>query len=121
MNKGNLLLVVFTLNFLAVPLMAQEPVPGNISSPSPVLGRETVGTAAQSTVVVINGQPEPSKKKLVPTISAEQLRGKKNFVYALADIIWENILLLGVMFAGILIIFALYSREEEESSLEVSE
>ncbi len=85
-------------------------------TPQPTVRRVSVAESAESTVQVVDKRPSPTSK-LVPTIPPEQLRGRKNFIYALADIIWENILLIGVFLIGILIVYSLYAKQEEQSTL----
>ncbi|MBI5224493.1 hypothetical protein HY989_01345 [Candidatus Micrarchaeota archaeon] len=57
-----------------------------------------------------------STKKLIPSVSPEQFRGKKNIFLALLDILWDNSLMIGVFLVGILILYGLYHKDEEDSS-----
>ncbi|MEK6953440.1 MAG: hypothetical protein AABX01_00410 [Candidatus Micrarchaeota archaeon] len=80
---------------------------------------QVVANVPNPTVIYATIAPT-EKGRLIPTISPGQLRGRQNFVYALGDILWENKLLLGVFIAGILILYAVYSKQDEESDLEYS-
>ncbi len=87
---------------------------GYVPTPTPIgIRSNQTGKAMKPTVVILN-TPTP-QQNLIPSVSDEQMRGRKNIIYALAEIIWENRLLLGVFIIGILVIYSLYAREESES------
>ncbi|MFH0972366.1 MAG: hypothetical protein V1835_07445 [Candidatus Micrarchaeota archaeon] len=69
---------------------------------------------ADPTVVVIE-TPSVQPRRIIPTVSSEQMRGKKNIFYALGDVLWENGLLIGGFMVGMLVLYALYHKDEEES------
>lgn len=72
-----------------------------------------IADGANPTIRVIIASAQPSKK-IIPKVSEEQLRGRKNFLIALMDLIWDNGIIIGLFLIGMLVMYALYNREEEE-------
>ncbi|MFH1750160.1 MAG: hypothetical protein ABH863_00620 [Candidatus Micrarchaeota archaeon] len=91
-----------------------KPVP---TEEQPIVRARPSIKAPSPTILVVTAIPTPSRG-LIPTISPDQLRGRKNFLYALGDILWENKMLLGIFVVGMLILYALYNRQEEQSGME---
>lgn len=88
-----------------------------VLTPPPVFMPKKVAVANVAPTVIVNIKKSQEPGRLIPTIPPEQLKGRKNVLYALGDILWENSAIIGVALIGVLVIYALYARQEEESTI----
>ncbi|HLC48375.1 MAG TPA: hypothetical protein VJI13_04845 [Candidatus Norongarragalinales archaeon] len=93
---------------------------GVIPSPKPAVKTFNINKAAPDPTFIAATLPPRPSSMLIPTVPPEQLKGRKNILFALGDLMWENGLLIGVFIVGMLVVYALYSRQEEQSSYEYS-
>lgn len=98
-------------NVIKVEFGKPTPTIGNVF----VIENKINAPAPEPTVIVV-WKATPSAGRVIPTVSPDQLNGKKNIVSALMEILWENGLIIGAFFVIVLIIYGLYHKDDEESN-----
>ncbi|MFH1442438.1 MAG: hypothetical protein ABIG96_00230 [Candidatus Micrarchaeota archaeon] len=99
------------VNVIKVEFGKPTPTIGNI-----ITAPNTIKNPAPSATTIVHIKAAVPSKKIIPTVSPDQMRGKKTIWGALWDVLYDNGLIIGVFLVGILVIYGLYHKDEEESS-----